>query len=249
MQRPPRARLFGIQIDRLTMDETVDRVGELIDGGVPTQHCAVNAGKIVLMEDDEELRRIIGSCALVSADGQAVVWASHILGDPLPERVAGIDLFMRLLSLAERQGYSVYFLGARPEVVAEVVRRARLRHPSLRVAGWHDGYFTEADQPELLAEIAGVHPDILLVGMPSPRKEYWLAANLERTRATFAMGVGGSFDILAGVTTRAPYLLQRLGLEWAWRFAAEPRRLWRRYFVGNLRFLSITARQRRRGRL
>jgi len=111
------------------------------------------------------------------------------------------------------------------------------------VAGAHDGFFDEAEDAALCAEIAGLRPQLLFVGMPSPRKEHWLAANLERLGVPFAMGVGGSFDVLAGLTRRAPLWMQRAGLEWFYRFAQEPRRMWRRYLIGNARFLAIVARE------
>lgn len=246
---PRRVDLFGVQVDALTMDETVARVVDLVDQGDPVQHCVINASKVVLMADDPELARIVGSCALVNADGQAVVWAARLLGQPLPERVAGVDLFLRLLALAEERGYSVYFLGATRNVVEEVVHRVRGRYPHLDIAGAHDGFFDETEDAALRAEIAGLRPRLLFVGMPSPRKEYWLAANLERLGVTFAMGVGGSFDVLAGLTRRAPLWMQRIGLEWLYRLAQEPRRMWRRYLVGNARFLAIVAREPFRRRL
>ena len=240
---PHRVQIFGVHVDALTMDETVARIVDLIAEGDPVQHCVINAGKVVLMADDPELARIVGSCALVNADGQAVVWAARLLGRPLPERVAGIDLFLRLLALSEERGYGVYFLGATRDVVEEVVRRVRRRHPRLHIAGAHDGFFDASGEAELCAEIACLRPQLLFVGMPSPRKEYWLAANLERLGVTFAMGVGGSFDVLAGLTRRAPLWGQRAGLEWFYRLAQEPRRMWRRYLVGNTRFLAIVARE------
>lgn len=235
--------LFGVRVDALTMLQTLSAVEALVDAGRPVQHCVINASKVVLMADDPELARIVGSCALVNADGQAVVWAARLLGRPLPERVAGVDLFLRLLALAEERGYSVYFLGATRDVVEEVTRRVRRRHPRLDIAGAHNGFFDSAGEATLCAEIAGLRPQLLFVGMPSPRKEYWLAANLERLGVTFAMGVGGSFDVLAGLTRRAPLWMQRAGLEWFYRFAQEPRRMWRRYLVGNARFLAIVARE------
>ena len=133
-------------------------------------------------------------------------------------------------------------------MVAQLERRARQLHPHLNIAGAHHGYFTAAEEEDLVAEIAGPRPDLLFVALPSPRKEYWLAANLERLGATFAMGVGGSFDVLAGRTRRAPLWMQRHGLEWAYRFVQEPRRMWRRYLVGNLRFALLVLREARRQR-
>lgn len=197
----------------------------------------------MLAQTDDRLREIITACPIVNADGQAVVWAARLLGVRLPERVAGIDLFVALLALADVRGYSVYFFGARPEVVAEVVRRAREATVDLHVAGAHSGFFSGPDdEAAMIAEIAALRPDILFVGLPSPRKEYWLADTLPSLGTAFAMGVGGSFDVIAGYVQRAPEWMQRAGLEWAYRFAQEPRRLWRRYLVGNLRFLALVLR-------
>lgn len=248
MSGSPQVELFGVGVDALTMEQTVARVAELIDAGTPAQHCVLNAAKVVLMADDARLTDIVRSCALVSADGQAIVWAARLLGTNIPERVAGIDLFQRLLALAERRAFSVFFLGATAEVVVELKHRARELYPRLSIAGAHHGYFTAAEEEDLVAEIASLRPDLLFVALPSPRKEYWLAANLERLSTRFAMGVGGSFDVLAGRTRRAPLWMQRLGLEWVYRFAQEPRRMWRRYLGGNARFTLLVLREARRRR-
>jgi N-acetylglucosaminyldiphosphoundecaprenol N-acetyl-beta-D-mannosaminyltransferase len=241
MDAPHRVNLFGVHVDALTMDETVARIADLVAEGDPVQHCVINANKVALMADDPVLARIVGSCAVVNADGQAVVWAARLLGRPLPERVTGVDLFLRLVALAEERGYSVYFLGATREVVEEAARRVCRRHPRLDIVGTHGGFFAETEEAALCAEIAGLRPQLLFVGMPSPRKEYWLAANLERLGVTVALGVGGSFDVIAGLTRRAPLWMQRAGLEWFYRFAQEPRRMWRRYLFGNARFVALVA--------
>lgn len=249
---PPRASVLDCVVDVLTFDETLARIDDLVQSGEPVQHCVVNASKLVLAREDVRLREIINSCAIVNADGQAVVWAARLLGVGLPERVAGIDLFIALLALADLRGYSVYFFGAREEVVTEVVRRARDGAADLRVAGYHNGYFDgPEDERAMIAEIGAARPDILFVGLPSPRKEFWLADHLDELGVAFAMGVGGSFDVVAGRVQRAPAWMQRAGLEWLYRFAQEPRRLWRRYLIGNLRFMALVARaaaDRRRSR-
>ena len=198
--------MLGCEIDPLTLDETVSAVDRLIQAGEPVQHCAVNASKIVMLHSDDRLREIIAGCRLVNADGQSVVWASRLLGKPLPERVAGIDLFQALLKLAAQKGYSVYFLGARPEIVAEAGRRAVASNPGLRLVGLHHGYLREGDTEDVVAEVNRARPQILFVGMPSPQKEYWLSEHLERLGVPFAMGVGGSFDVVAGAVAPSPRL-------------------------------------------
>ena len=231
-----RVRLLGCDIDPLTFRETVNEVDRLIQVGEPVQHCVINAAKVVMLHADSRLREIAAGCQLVNVDGQSVVWASKLLGHPLPERVAGIDLFLALMGLAARRGYSTYFLGARPEVVKKVGARARMEHPQLHIAGMHDGYFSADETGAVVEAIRKVAPDMLFVGMPSPKKEYWLAENLERLGVPFTMGVGGSFDVYAGITKRAPLWVQRCGLEWAVRLLQEPRRMWKRYLISNTRF-------------
>lgn len=244
----PRADVLGCAIDRLDMSETLDAVEAIIASKTFTQHMAINAAKLVTMHDDAKLTQIVDDCGLVNADGQAVVWASRMLGDPLPERVAGIDLMHELLGLAERKGYRVFFLGARPEVLATAVERIRAMHPELQVAGARDGYFSDEEESAVCTEINDSRADILFVAMSSPRKEYFLGTHGPRLGAPFVMGVGGSIDVIAGITRRAPAFMQKTGLEWLYRLLQEPRRMFRRYAVTNWRFAVLVARARLTGR-
>jgi N-acetylglucosaminyldiphosphoundecaprenol N-acetyl-beta-D-mannosaminyltransferase len=221
------------------MDQALDRVRDIIERREFGQHMAVNAAKLVAARRDPQLNEVIARSHLVTADGQAVVWASRLLGDPLPERVAGIDLMVNLLAHAEQRGWRVYVLGARDAVLEEAVRRIRVRHPRLELAGHRDGYFADSETPEVVAEIAASRADILLVAMSSPRKEYFLGSQGRALGVPFVMGVGGSIDVLAGRTRRAPLVMQRLGLEWLFRLLQEPRRMFRRYAETNLRFAAL----------
>jgi UDP-N-acetylglucosamine 2-epimerase (non-hydrolysing) len=242
-----RAQLLGTVIDRLEMDEVVARCERSIDARAPIQHVAVNAAKVVAMQQDQSLRRIVNGCELITADGQSVVWASHLLGDPLPSRVTGIDLMEQLFDLAERRRYRVYVLGGRADVLETAIQRLGRRHPRLELAGYRDGYFSADQEAAVAAQIRRARPDMLFVAIPTPRKEYFLARWGDELDVPFSMGVGGAIDVLAGVTRRAPAVLQRLGLEWAFRLAQEPRRLFRRYLVTNSRFVLLTLRQAVRG--
>jgi N-acetylglucosaminyldiphosphoundecaprenol N-acetyl-beta-D-mannosaminyltransferase len=234
-----RADILGCPIDRLSMEETLVAVGRAIAAGRYTQHMAINAAKLVAMQDDPKLCQIIDDCGLVSADGQSVVWASWLLGDPLPERVAGIDLMDALLDLAERRGYRVYILGARAEVLERALQRLLTRFPKLLVVGARDGYFADDEAPEVCDAIRASHADVLFVAMSSPRKEYFLGEHGPGLGVPFVMGVGGSIDVIAGMTRRAPAVWQRLGLEWLFRLLQEPQRMFRRYAVTNMRFLAL----------
>ena len=246
-QRPRRVWVVNCGIDALTFRETLTEVERLIQARRPVQHCVVNAAKAVLMDEDPRLREIVSSCALVNADGQSLVWASRILGRPVPERVAGIDLFEALLGLAADRDHGVYFLGATREVLEETVARVRREHPALRICGWHDGYWDAADNDGLVAHVRASQPDILFVALPSPRKEYWLAEHLEKLDVPFSMGVGGSFDVYAGRMKRAPLWMQHVGLEWSYRFWQEPLRMWKRYLLGNLKFAYMVVKWSRHG--
>jgi N-acetylglucosaminyldiphosphoundecaprenol N-acetyl-beta-D-mannosaminyltransferase len=237
-----RAEVLGCAIDRVDMDEAARRCDRFIRDRAGAQHIAINAAKIVAMRHDPELRALVDRCELVTADGQAVVWASRLLGDPLPARVAGIDLMFELLALAEERGYRVYLLGARADVLRTAVARLRERHPRLIIAGYHDGYFSDEEEPFVAAEIRAARSDLLFVAMPTPRKEYFIGRWGPELGVAFSMGVGGAIDVVAGVTRRAPRLLQRMGLEWAFRLAQEPRRLMRRYVVTNSEFVALTLR-------
>jgi N-acetylglucosaminyldiphosphoundecaprenol N-acetyl-beta-D-mannosaminyltransferase len=238
----PRAAILGCAIDRLDMRATLSAVEQAIAERRYTQHMAINAAKLVTMEDDRRLREIVAGCELVNADGQSVVWASRLLRDPLPERVAGIDLMHALVGLAEERGYRVYFLGARAVVLERALERLREQHPRLVIAGARDGYFGDDEEAEVCSDIRASRPDILFVAMSSPRKEYFLGAHGADLGAPFVMGVGGSIDVVAGVTRRAPLLWQRLGLEWLFRLLQEPRRMFRRYAVTNARFAFLVGR-------
>ena len=243
-----RARVVGCDIDRLDMDQTVRRCAEIIESGGPAQHVAVNVAKVVALRENLRLREIVERCELVSVDGQPLVWVSRLLGDPLPERVTGIDLMFRLLELAQERSYRVYVLGAKEDVLATAIERLGELYPGLVVAGSHHGYFADEKSVEISALIREAEPHILLVAMTSPRKEYWLAEHAADLGVPFSMGVGGSIDIVAGVTKRAPASMQRLGLEWFYRFVQEPRRLGPRYLRTNLRFAGLLARELVSGR-
>lgn len=239
-----RQSLFGLEIDAMTMAEVLDRATADVRERRRLLIGVVNAAKVVKMRKDELLRDSLLQADVLLADGQAVVWASRILGHPLPERVAGIDLFERLLESADRNHESVFFLGARPEVLEALLVQVGIRFPGLRVAGSRDGYFSADESSEVADEIATSTADMLFLGITSPKKEIFLARFGDNLNVPLMHGVGGSFDILAGVTRRAPRAWQRLGIEWAYRLLQEPRRLLKRYLSTNTAFIALTLRER-----
>ena len=233
--------LSGVPVDALTLEETVEVARAMVHSGVPHQHVGVNAALLVESERNPELQRVLRECDLVSADGISAVWASRLLGRSLPERVAGVDLFQRLVQAAHEDHCSVYFLGATDEVVERVAALFSERHRGLRIAGYHNGYWD--DDLEVISAVRAARPDYLFLAIPSPRKELWLNSHLDELAVPFVMGVGGSFDVIAGKVSRAPKWLQTAGFEWAWRLGQEPRRMWRRYLFSNTAFVRTLARE------
>lgn len=238
---PESRQLYGLGLAPLTLDEVVDRCHLTVLNRSRLLIGVVNAAKVVKLTHDRLLRDSLLDADLLLADGQSVVWASRLLRQPLPERVAGIDLFEALLALADTEGLRVYLLGARPDVLARVEEQIAERWPGVVLAGSRDGYFSDEDSSAVAADIVRSRADMLFLGMTTPKKEIFLSRYAPLLGVPVLHGVGGSFDVLAGVTRRAPQLWQRLGLEWAYRVLQEPRRLWRRYLTTNLAFIAMTA--------
>jgi N-acetylglucosaminyldiphosphoundecaprenol N-acetyl-beta-D-mannosaminyltransferase len=231
--------LFSIPIDAMRMEQVLDRVDETIVRRGRLQIGVVNAAKIVNMRRNDLLRRSVLSSDLILADGISVVWAGRLLGRPLPERVAGIDLMMGMLRRGNERGYRLYCLGATEQVLDKVAARLAADFPNIRQAGRQNGYFPAEEEEAIAGRIAAANPDILLVAMTSPKKEKFLARWSDRMGVPVCHGVGGSFDVFAGKVQRAPERWQRFGLEWLYRLKQEPRRLWRRYLTTNTVFCAM----------
>lgn len=239
MLKKERLKILGCPVDNLTLNETIGVIGEMIRQDVPHQHVVINADKLLKFRKDGKLKQIISNCDIINGDGMAVVWASRILGSPLKERVAGIDLMARLVELAWQRGYKLYFLGAKEEIVRRVVSIYTNKYPGLQIVGFRNGYWNPREESKVINDIQQVNPDILFVAISSPKKEYFLGKYLTTIGVPFAMGVGGAFDVVVGLTKRAPMWMQRTGFEWLYRLILEPSRLWRRYLIGNAIFIYL----------
>jgi N-acetylglucosaminyldiphosphoundecaprenol N-acetyl-beta-D-mannosaminyltransferase len=231
-----RVEILGCKIDNLSMEETLQKVDDFIKSGRPHQHVVVNVDKLVKASRDPQLRRIINECALINADGMAVVWASRLLGKPLKERVAGVDLFESIMQRAAAKTWRVFLLGAQEEVVSRVKHDYERKYPGLTVAGYRNGYWTQEDEESVARQIEAAQADILFVAISSPKKEQFLNRYQAEMRIPFAMGVGGTFDVAAGKVKRAPKWMQKSGFEWFYRFLQEPRRMFKRYFIEDMVF-------------
>jgi N-acetylglucosaminyldiphosphoundecaprenol N-acetyl-beta-D-mannosaminyltransferase len=217
------------------MDQTVAEIDRRLRSLPFTQHVVVNVAKIVNMQKDPELRAAVESCDIINIDGAGVVFGGRLLGFSIPERVAGIDLFHQLLDLAQASGRGVFFLGAKADILKQAVEVLRRRYPNLNIAGFHHGYFWD-EEAAVVDEIRQSGADLLFVGLSSPMKEKFIDTWRNDLGVKFAMGVGGTFDVVAGKVRRAPQWMQKLGLEWLFRVIQEPRRMFMRYMTTNSQF-------------
>lgn len=225
--------ILGTPIDAVDTAAALNRLEEFIQDGRFHQIATANTDFLINAATDPELALILRQSDLVLPDGMPVVWASRLLGTPLPERVAGADLVPMLAATCAKRGYRVYMLGARPEVASRARAYLEARCPGLQIVGCvspEPASLVEMDSAPLLESIAQAQPHVLLVAFGNPKQEKWISMHREElSDVPVCIGVGGTFDFLAGELPRAPVWLQRCGMEWSYRLAQEPRRLWRRY--------------------
>lgn len=222
-------------MDVASMSETVNSIDEAVSVGRFTQHVVVNVAKLVNMQKDPQLDESVRSCDIINIDGMGVVAGARLLGHDVPERVAGVDLFHELLSMSARQGYSVFLLGATDDVVHTTADKVKALYPGLKLAGFHHGYFWD-DEQGMVDKIRESGAQLLFVAITSPKKENFINRWRDQLGVTFVMGVGGTFDVVAGKVRRAPLWMQNWGLEWFYRVLQEPGRMWKRYLVSNSQF-------------
>jgi len=239
-----RPELLGLPFDALTLNAAVERCLSWCAGPrAPHTVITANSAILCMMRQDQELKRACLAGDLIVPDGMSVVWASRMAGVPFPERVAGVDLMARLLDAGARRGLRAYFLGAKRAVVSRLAELCARDHPGLEVVGYRDGYFSGDQHAAIVEDIRSRAPHLLFVGMPSPFKETWCERNRQRLDVPVIMGVGGSFDVLAGAVRRAPRWMQAAGMEWSWRLLMEPRKMWRRYLTTNAAFVWLASRE------
>lgn len=230
-----RIKFLDSPMDVASMAETVECIKERILKGQFTQHVVVNVAKLVNMRKDSELARSVTECDIINIDGMGVVWGARLLGHDVSERVAGVDLFMELNAMAEREKLPVFYLGATEEVVTETAKRMQGLHPELDIVGAHHGYFWDNEQ-HVVDKIRESGAKMLFVAITSPKKENFINRWKSQLGVNFVMGVGGTFDVVAGKVERAPLWMQKSGLEWFYRVLQEPGRMWKRYATTNSRY-------------
>jgi len=236
---------LGIPLDALTMQDTINTIDLAIAANRHISQVSLNAGKLVSMQKDKELFRSVVSSDIINADGQSIVWAARLFNQILPERVAGCDLMQNLVELANERKYKCFFFGAKEEIVKIVVEKYIQKFGPEIIGGYRNGYFTKEEEPLIAKQIAESGSKVLFVALSSPKKENFLFQYRKVLESVnFTMGVGGTFDILAGLTKRAPQWMQRIGMEWVYRFLQEPERMWRRYLIGNSIFIYLVLKEK-----
>ncbi len=239
-----RVNICNIPVDALTMQQTIELIDHAIIEKRPIHHVVINAAKVVNAQKDNALKESIVNCDIINADGQAIVWAARLLNRPLPERVAGIDLMGSLVKLAAEKKYCIFFLGAKEEIVKQVVDTYADKYGKDIIAGYRNGYFGKEEEQSVAKQIADSGAQILFVAMSSPKKEIFLNSYKDLIQTPFIMGVGGSFDVVAGFVKRAPVWMQKTGLEWFYRVIQEPERMWKRYLFGNAKFIYLVFKEK-----
>jgi len=235
----------GIPLDNLSMSETVDRINNSITCKKQIHHCVINAGKVVKMQNDKKLYESVISSDIINADGMSIVWAAKLFGFKIKERVAGIDLMENLVELAHKKKYICFFLGAKEKVVKKTVDHYSKKYSDLEIGGYRNGYFVKHEEKIIIDQIIKSKANLLFVAMSSPKKEIFLNKyKAELKSVNLIMGVGGSFDVISGHVKRAPLFVQKIGLEWFYRLVQEPERMWRRYLIGNVKFIIIILKAR-----
>jgi N-acetylglucosaminyldiphosphoundecaprenol N-acetyl-beta-D-mannosaminyltransferase len=225
-----RVEFLGCPVDNLSMEDAVLELEHYIEAGSPHQIAVINANKLWRMEQDASLSNAVRRASLFIPE-KAVVIGSRLLGLEVRHHVGGIMLLKAFLPRAEEKGYRLYFLGAENEIIAAMVSNLRRIYPNLQIVGWHHGYFSSDDDLAINQEIIQLRPDALFVALGSPKQEFWISEHMEKLRVPVCMGVGGSFDVLAGIKQDAPAWIRALAMEWLFRLAQDPKNLWRRYLI------------------
>ena len=219
-----RVEILGVKVDAVTMAQAVERVASLIAAGKPEMVATANAEMLLRATHDDELKTILNAANLVVPDGAGTVWAARHLGKHMPERVAGADLVQELMKLAPARVWKFFLFGSAPGIADKAKAKAETLYPGIEIVGTRNGYFTAADEPEIIAQIKDSRADVLLAALGVPKQEKWLAAHMNDLNVPVSIGVGGTFDVMAGVVKRAPLWMQKARLEWLFRAMLQPSR-------------------------
>ncbi len=237
---------LGANLDANTMAESVSIIEHSLKKQEFLQHSVVNVAKLVNMQADPVLATSVNACDVINIDGMGVVLGARFCGHEVPERVAGVDLFHNLLAMSAKQDFPVFLLGAEEAIVEKTAKTVKSLYPQLKVSGYYHGYFWD-DEQAVVDKIKASGAKLLFVAITSPKKENFINKWQDQLGVDFVMGVGGTFDVVAGKVKRAPLWMQKYGLEWLFRVIQEPRRMWKRYLVTNSKFAWLVLKEKFRG--
>ncbi|EPJ45687.1 MAG: UDP-N-acetyl-D-mannosamine transferase [Osedax symbiont Rs1] len=238
-----RIEFLNSPMDSCTMSEAVQHIEKKLLDGEFLQHVVVNVAKLVHMQTDSVLADSVKACDLINIDGMGVVIGARFCGHDVPERVAGVDLFHNLLAMSAKRDFPVFLLGAEEDIVAKTALKVKEINPNLTIAGYHHGYFWD-DEEAVVNKIRDSGAKLLFVAITSPKKENFINKWQDQLGVDFVMGVGGTFDVVAGKVKRAPLWMQNYGLEWFYRIVQEPGRMWKRYLLTNSKFAWLILKER-----
>jgi N-acetylglucosaminyldiphosphoundecaprenol N-acetyl-beta-D-mannosaminyltransferase len=240
--------ILGTPVSSLTMDELFSDWEAVIQKGEKAQVCITPVNSILAARATARVQEIYKQADYVLCDGVPVKWASGFLGDPIIERITGLDVLPRIFPFAAERNFTVFLLGASPGVAETLKAVMQTKYPGLKIVGTFvppfRAVFSTAENEEMIKAINAVKPDILLVSLTAPKQDIWIAENLEKLGTYVAIGIGGAFEVAAGMIKRAPLWMQKSGLEWLYRFLQEPKRMFRRYFVEAPVFIPLVIQQK-----
>lgn len=244
---PEVVHILGAKVHRVSLNDSVELIEKFISDKKKHQVCVPNVYTTVLMQRDEEFKEIHNSSSLAIPDGMPLVWVSRLYGKPIPVRVSGTELFLESAKIASQKGYKFFILGGSPGIPEKIKKKLNEKYQTLKIIGTYSPpfvrEFSEEETHRMISMINNVKPDVLWVGMTAPKQEKWIGKHLDKLQVHVAVGVGMAFDILAGEKKRAPKLIQNVGLEWLYRLCKEPKRLWKRYLIGNTVFIWLVIKE------
>jgi len=221
----PSVPLHGIRVHRVTMEDTLDILDRFIRQGGPHHVITLDASMCVTAGEDSDLKRIIEKADLITPDSSGVLWACSRLGQPLTERVSGVEIVERLCSLSPQLGYKLFFFGAAPGIAESAAEKMRARYPGCQIVDTRDGFFKPEDESAIVEQIRVANPDVLCVAMGIPKQEKFIDRHRTDLGIPVMIGVGGTFDVFSGTVKRAPMWMQRANLEWLYRLYKNPRKI------------------------
>lgn len=242
-----KVNICNVLVDNLTTDEVLDKIELLISNRKPEYLVTPNVDHIIKLQSDKEFQEIYKKANLVLADGMPLLWAAKILGTSIVEKISGSDIFPRICKLAAEKGYKIFFLGGRPGAAKKAGEVLKSKFIGLNIVGIYSPPFNfEYDAEEnnkIVTMIKDCEPDILFVGLGAPKQEKWIYKYKELCQVPVSIGIGVTFEFVAGIIKRAPLWMQKVGLEWLWRVFMEPRRLWKRYLIEDMRIFGLVFEQ------